>query len=159
MQPRIEILTAKKLIGISIETSLVDNKTAQLFKTFMPRKKEIQNIKSKDVFDIRVYANDYYANFNPAATFTKWAAVEVTTFEELSNGMKPIIVTGGKYAVFTIKSADSVPSTFQYIFTQWLPNSIYTLDNRPHFDILGEKTQQRTPDAEEEIWIPIQLKA
>lgn len=159
MQTRIENLTAKKLIGMSLETSLVENKTVQLFKTFMPRKKEIQNVKSKDVFDIRVYPNDYYANFSPAATFTKWAAVEVSTLEELPNGMQPIILTGGKYAVFTIKSADSTPNTFQYIFTQWLPNSIYKLADRPHFDILGEKTQQRAPEAEEEIWIPIQLKA
>ncbi len=108
---------------------------------------------------IPVYPNDYYANFSPAATFTKWAVVEVSTLEEMPTGMKSIILTGGEYAVFTIKGADSTPSTFQYIFTQWLPNSIYILDNRPHFDILGEKTQQRDPDAEEEIWIPIQLKA
>ncbi len=158
MQPRIEVLTAKKLIGMSLETSLIENKTIQLFKTFMPRKKEIQHVKNKAVFDIRVYPNEYYVNFSPAATFTKWAAVEVTTFEGMPTGMKNIVLTGGKYAVFTIKDANATPSTFQYIFTQWLPNSAYTLADRPHFDVLGEKTQQRAPDAEEEIWILIQLK-
>ena len=156
MQPRIETTRTRKLIGMSLKTSLVHNKTMQLFKTFMPRKKEIQNIINKDIFDIRVYPSDYYNNFNPAANFTKWAAVEVSTFEALPNGMKSIVIPAGKYAIFTIKSTNSNPSTFQYIFTEWLPNSGYALADRPHFDILGEKVQQRLPDAEEEIWIPIQ---
>lgn len=159
MQPRIEILRSKKLIGMSLETSLVDNKTIQLFKTFMPRKKEIPNTISKEVFDIRVYPNGYYANFNPVNNFTKWAAVEVANFEEIPHGMKSIIIETGKYAVFTIKVADSNPSVFQYIFTEWLPNADFLLADRPHFDILGEQVQQRLRDAEEEIWIPIQLKA
>ena len=156
MQPRIEITPTRKLIGMSLETSLINNKTMQLFKTFMPRKKEVRNTLNKDVFDIRVYPNDYYANFNPAHNFTKWAAVAVTHFEQIPHGMKSILIEAGKYAVFTIKSADSNPSTFQYIFTEWLPNSGYILANRPHFDILGIQVQQRLPDAEEEIWIPIQ---
>ncbi len=159
IHPRIEILLPKKIIGMSLETSLIDNKTVQLFKTFMPRKKEVSNVISKDVFDIRVYSSSYYANFNPATNFTKWAAVEVSIFEQIPNGMKSITLEGGQYAVFTITSAESTPSAFQYIFTQWLPNSEYELADRPHFDILGEKTQQRNPDAEEEIWIPVQFKA
>jgi AraC family transcriptional regulator len=32
------------------------------------------------------------------------------------------------------------------------------LDNRPHFEILGEKYKQGSTDAEEEIWIPVSLK-
>ena len=156
MQPKIEITPERMLIGMSLETALIDNKTMQLFKAFMPRKKEIQNTINKDVFDIRVYPTDYYQNFNPANNFTKWAAVEVSTFANIPNGMKAITVVTGKYAVFTIKSANSNSGTFQYIFTEWLPNSGYRLANRLHFDILGEKVQQRLPDAEEEIWIPIQ---
>ena len=120
------------------------------------RKKEIQNTLNKDVFDIRVYSTDYYKNFSPSTNFTKWAAVEVSTFEGMPDGMKSISMDGGQYAVFTIKATDSNPSVFQYIFTQWLPNSNYQLDDRPHFDILGEKIQRRAANAEEEIWIPIQ---
>jgi AraC family transcriptional regulator len=32
------------------------------------------------------------------------------------------------------------------------------LDNRPHFEILGEKYKQGSPDSEEEIWIPVKEK-
>ena len=47
---------------------------------------------------------------------------------------------------------------FQYIFTNWLPNSEYELDNRPHFEILGDKYINGSADSEEEIWIPVKYK-
>ena len=47
---------------------------------------------------------------------------------------------------------------FQYIFGTWLPTSIYTIDNLPHFEILGKKYKNNDPTSEEEIWIPIKLK-
>lgn len=40
----------------------------------------------------------------------------------------------------------------------WLPASDYNLDNRPHFEVLGEKYKNNDPTSEEEIWIPIKLK-
>ncbi|MEP7234441.1 MAG: GyrI-like domain-containing protein, partial [Ignavibacteriota bacterium] len=45
--------------------------------------------------------------------------------------------------------------TFQYILRTWVPNSNYELDDRPHFEILGEKYKKDDPSSEEEIWIPI----
>jgi AraC family transcriptional regulator len=48
--------------------------------------------------------------------------------------------------------------TFEYIFETWLPNSDYLVDNRLHFELLGEKYKNKDLDSEEEIWIPIQLK-
>jgi AraC family transcriptional regulator len=39
-----------------------------------------------------------------------------------------------------------------------LPNSNYHLDDRPHFEILGEKYKNADPGSEEEIWIPIKAK-
>jgi AraC family transcriptional regulator len=38
-------------------------------------------------------------------------------------------------------------------------DSAYDLDNRPHFEILGEKYKNESPDSEEELWIPVKLKA
>jgi AraC family transcriptional regulator len=34
----------------------------------------------------------------------------------------------------------------------------YELDDRPHFEILGDKYKNNDPNSEEEIWIPIKLK-
>jgi AraC family transcriptional regulator len=60
---------------------------------------------------------------------------------------------GGLFAVFSHKGPDS--SIFQYIYTQWLPQSGYVLDNRPHFEKLPSGYIPGHPDSEEEIYIPI----
>ena len=36
--------------------------------------------------------------------------------------------------------------------------SKYSIDNRPHFEIIGEKYKNNDPNSEEEIWIPIKPK-
>jgi len=38
-----------------------------------------------------------------------------------------------------------------YIFSDWLPKSDYELDEKPHFEILGEKYKNDDPNSEEEI--------
>lgn len=73
--------------------------------------------------------------------------------------MNTFILRGGLYAVFIHKGdASKAAQTFQYIFGTWLPNSAYVLDDRPHFEILGEKYKRDSPDSEEEVWIPIKKK-
>ena len=43
----------------------------------------------------------------------------------------------------------------RYILSEWLPKSNYELDNRPHFNILGNKYKANHPESEEEVYIPI----
>jgi AraC family transcriptional regulator len=73
--------------------------------------------------------------------------------------METFVLSGGEYAVFDYKGSSNDSSIFQYIFMNWLPNSGYNLDNRPHFEVLGEKYKNNDPTSEEEIWIPIRNKA
>ncbi len=157
MQPRIEILSAKKLVGKRLKMSLADNKTFELWRSFMPRRKEIKNNLTTDLFSMQAYENTaYFQSFNLNAIFEKWAAVEVSDFEHIPEGMESYILAGGKYAVFQQKGHST--DVFQYIFGTWLPNSDYELDNREHFELLGEKYKNNDPNSEEEIWIPIKEK-
>jgi AraC family transcriptional regulator len=39
-----------------------------------------------------------------------------------------------------------------------VPASNYDLDDRPHFEILGDKYKNGDPNSEEDIWIPIKPK-
>ena len=158
MQPIIKQIKEKKLIGLSEKMSMIDNKTFKLFRTFMPRKKEIMNALNSDVLDLRTYPEGYFLNFNPSAYFTKWALVEVPDFENIPEGMEMFTLTGGEYAVFSHKGLSTDNSIFQYIFTNWLPNSNFLLDDRPHFEIMGEKTKLNDPNSEQEICIPIKAK-
>lgn len=109
MDPKIEILLEKKLIGTRITMSLVDNRTGELWQIFMPRRNEIKKI-------IGLYATFHYIGLN---TDTK---------------------------------------IFEYIYETSIPTSIYTLDSRPHFEILGEKYKKNDLNSEENIWIPIKVK-
>jgi AraC family transcriptional regulator len=71
-----------------------------------------------------------------------------------------MILSEGLYAVFIHKGpASQGEKTFRYIFNTWLPASDYLLDNRPHFEIMGEKYKNEDSLSEEEVWIPIKLKS
>lgn len=159
MEPRIENIPEKKLIGKRKIMSFSHNTTADLWKSFMPRRNEIRNNIGADLYSMQIYAPAFFDKFNPATVFEKWAAIEVTNFDTVPANMETFTLPGGLYAVFLYKgTATAAAGTFQYILGTWLPNSEYILDNRPHFEILGEKYKNNDPDSEEEIWIPIKSK-
>lgn len=158
MEPRIETSNEKKLVGKRLTMSLSDNKTGELWKSFMPRHKEITNNLTNDFISMAIYAPAHFADFKPTNVFEKWATVEVTDIEHVPNDMETFTLAAGLYAVFDYKGSSSDNSIFQYIFGIWLPNSDYLLDARPHFEVLGDKYKNTDPDSEEEIWIPIRTK-
>ena len=156
MQPQIKSLPEKKLIGHSIEMSFIENKTFQLWSGFMPKRKEIKNTVDENLYSLEVYPENHFDNFDPNDIFQKWAAVEVSNFENVPSDMKTLIVPSGLYAVF-LHSGPAVEAhkTYQYIFAEWLPNSEYVVDERPHFAVMDEKYKKDDPNSEEKIWIPI----
>lgn len=160
-EARIETLAEKKLVGKRLSMSLLENRTIELWRSFMPRRKEILNCINSHLFSMQVYENAFYfQNFNPQNAFEKWAAMEVSDFDNIPEGMESYILPSGLYAVFHYKgTTDRAAEVFQYIFETWLPNSEYELANRPHFELLGEKYKNNDPSSEEEIWIPIKVRA
>jgi len=158
MEPRIENLTEKSLVGISLTMSLADNKTGELWRNFMSRRKEITNNRTNDLISMQLYKPTYFSDFNPTNEFEKWATVEVTDFDRVPIDMITFILTAGLYAVFDYKGSSMDNSIFQYIFGTWIPNSNYLLDDRPHFEVLGEKYKNANQNSEEELWISIRQK-
>ncbi len=158
--PILRNLEQKKLIGKKLEMSYVNNRTGELWRSFMPRRKEITNNIGSELYSMQIYNGVFdFQNFNPNDNFTKWAAVEVTDFEQIPENMESYTLKGGLYAVFTHKGSSlDFQRTFQYIFGVWLPNSDYQIDDREHFELLGENYKNESPDSEEEVWIPIKLK-
>ncbi len=159
MEPDIRQLAEKKLIGIRTTMSFAGNKTFELWNGFMPRRKEIQQHSNADLISMQVYPPDFFNPFRENTLFEKWAAIEVIDFNNLPEGMDTFILPGGWYAVFIYQGDPRQASPFfQYILSTWLPNSGYELDDRPHFEILGEKFKRDDPSSEEEIWIPIRFR-
>jgi AraC family transcriptional regulator len=156
VQPLIKILTGKKLIGKKIRMSFANNKTMQLWQSFMPQRKEIKNTFGTELYSIEVYSDGYFNDFDPANEFDKWAAVEVSNYDIIPSGMETIVFPTGLYAVFNYKGTSAEAyKAYDHIFRNWLPQSGYVLDHRPHFAVMGEKYKRDDASSEEEIWIPV----
>jgi AraC family transcriptional regulator len=160
MDWRIETIDKKILAGKRMRMSLSRNKTVELWKSFMPGRMEIPNRLSADLYSMQVYDPGFnMQSFTTETEFEKWAAMEVSTDQNLPEGIEVFYLPGGLYAVFLHKGAAATGErTFRYIFETWLPDSGYSIDNRPHFEVLGEKYKNDSLDSEEEIWIPVKPK-
>lgn len=156
--PRIVLLEEKKLVGIRMSMSFSNFKVDKLWARFMPRLKEIVNRKTNDLISMAIYQPSYFVNLNPGNEFEKWAAAEVNDFKNVSKDIETFLLQGGLYVVFDYKGLSTDQTIFEYIFSTWLPGSDYQLDDRPHFEILGDKYRNNDPESEEEIWIPIKNK-
>ena len=156
MEPTITTLPEKKLIGKRLTMSFAQNRTFELWSSFMPRRKEIVNAIGADLYSAQQYPEGLFTAFNPMAEFDKWAAVEVSNFDTIPDGMEALVIPEGLYAVFIhIGGPATAEATFIYIMRDWLPKSGYRLDTRPHFEILGSRYKNDDPNSEEEVWIPI----
>ncbi|MBD8488876.1 GyrI-like domain-containing protein [Echinicola sp. CAU 1574] len=154
--PRIINISKSHFIGMRVEMSFSNNQTAKLWKSFMPRKMEIEGVLDEALYSLEVFPNGFFEAFDPIVHYEKWAAVKVNAEAKASDGMEYLAVPEGNYAIFIHRGpASEAPKTYQYIFQKWLPNSGYQIDDRPHFAVMGEKYKNDDPESEEEIWIPI----
>jgi AraC family transcriptional regulator len=151
MNVEIKLVEAKTFIGMNIETSLENDNTAELFKTFMPRRNEIKAPINQNILDLKVYPIFYFQQFSTSRTFIKWALIEVKNTELVPENMDVFHLSSGKYATFKHSGYYTDTSPFEYIYGEWLPKSGYELDDLPHFDILNTKNKNE----EQDIWIPI----
>ena len=157
MYPKIQLLPSKTLLGKRLKMSFSNDRTGELWRSFMPYRKDILHKIGIDLYSMQIF--DAMPDFKSDATFEKWAAVEVSAIETVPEGMETYTLQGGLYAVFLHQGpASAVQKTFGFIFEEWLPNSEYELDDREHFELLGEKYKNNDPDSEEEVWIPIRPK-
>lgn len=159
MEVRIETLNVKKFVGIRHHMNLLEDTTAQLWRGFMPRRKEINNVVGIELYSIQVFPDTYFNSFSLYKKFEKWAAVEVTAAGKAPEGMEVISVPLGLYAVFVHKGTIMEGNiALQNIFKKWIPHSNYEVDLRPHITIMGEKYKHDDPQSEEEFWIPMKAK-
>ncbi len=160
MEPRITKLNSKLLVGKRLRMSIANDRTVELWQSFMPRRNEISQKASNFLYSVQVFdSENYFSQFSPEAEFDKWAAVEVSGIDDIPAEIETLEIPEGNYAVFNYKGpASAALPFFQYIFQEWIPKSEYAVDNRPHFALMGEKYRGNNPDSEEEIWVPVRRK-
>jgi AraC family transcriptional regulator len=159
LNPEIINLEKKILVGQNIQMSLTQNHTTKLWKEFMPLISLVNNRCTRSLYSVEVYPSSYFRSFNPDGPFTKWAAVEVSKKCTQENIFDTLVIDAGIYARFLYKGHSShVFKYYQYIFEEWLPESEYYLDNRPHFAVMGDNYKNNNSDSEEFIHIPVKPK-
>jgi len=141
------------LVGMQLEMSLQQNRTAELWGSFGPLIKAIPNRVDSFRYSLQEYPPHYFDQFNPTLPFKKWALVAVKNHSSIPKTCHGFVLPGGLYAVFHLKGNDT--QIFQYIYSSWLPSSGYVLDHRPHFELLGDKYKNGDPASEEDIYIPV----
>jgi len=145
----------RHLIGMHLPMSHAEHRVQELWRGFMPRRGEVQGAISQDLFSVNVYPPDFFAAYDAARIFTKWAALEVNLECEVPTHMERLAVPGGLYAVFHYIGPSSDPAIFAYIYGTWLPQNGYRPDARPHFEVLGPRYSNTSPVSEEDIWVPV----
>ena len=148
LEPRIVEKEEMKIVGcVSYGGDI-----GELWHVFMTNEKAIQHAIPGVGYELHVFPEG-------AAKYHIMVGVEVDSFNDQPLETFAKTIPGGLYAVFLYKGATKdARATFQYIFGTWLPNSEYSLDNRPHFEVLGEKYKNDDPASEEDIWIPIRFR-
>ncbi len=157
LDPQIIAAPQRLLVGKMLVSSMQNYRAVELWSSFMPLRNRIAHSVGEELFSVRVYKSlEYFTHYNPAATFDHWACREVSQVEQVQDGMQALTIPEGKYAVFLFKGTPAdAPAFYAEVFQQWLPQSGFRLDARPHFEVMGAKYKHNDPDSEEEIWIPV----
>lgn len=160
-EPTIFSMPEKLVIGMRLRMTLTEDRTSELWRGFLGRVGEIKGRIGSDRLSIQVFdGGKPYENFGPSVKFEKWAAVEVSSVDSVPEGMESRTLAGGEYAIFIHRGTpDMFFDTFQFIFSDWLPNSEFELDSRESFEVLGERYDPFDVNSEEEIWMPVRRRA
>ena len=131
MEPSIKTLPEKKLVGKSVRMSLANDKTAELWRSFMPRRKAIKNGIGLDLYSVQVYDESWnFRGFNPQVEFAKCAMIEVPDFDDVPKDMETRVLKGGLYAVFVHQGTlEEFPQDSAVYF--WAMATQFRLRSRP----------------------------
>lgn len=154
MNPKLVNISKKKVVGMRSTMHHQDYENiVALWKGFMPNRKDIQSVINEEFIAIQVYS-DFNSLEKP---FDIWACVEVSDHNSIPNRMEAFEILEGEYVIFSQKGMDA-SRTYQRIMTEWLPTSGYEIDDRSHFQIMGEKYKNGSPDSEEDFYVPVKSK-
>ncbi|WP_336065608.1 GyrI-like domain-containing protein [Mesoflavibacter sp. CH_XMU1404-2] len=146
------------IVGLSATANFLNTNqiTGQLARQFMPRVGEVIHRKDNFKLSLHDYSNFNISEFNPNQTFQKWIGVEVNNLQSVPGQMETLTIYAGKYLVINFEGTiEAFVGFWQDLHFNWLPNSEFDIDNRPHFERLGPDYNPNQAVNKEEIWIPI----
>ena len=145
-----------KLVGLNERIVMPNNTIPQLWEKFSARAAEIKNNVNTGWYGVA-------DNMAPEAyEFDEMAAVEVSTFDDIPEGMATKVIAPQKYLVFTYKGKIScedgkpdLSKTYEYLYDKLLPSTEFQVDKNFNFELYDERFKPESDDSEFDIYVPI----
>ena len=158
MEPKIVTKDEFKIVGMKIFGENTNTEIVELWQKFMPRIGEIKNLLNIDINKNICFGMCYPSEeMNETGEFEYIASIEVSSLDDIPQGMVGRTIPRQKYAVFTHKGvADKIKETYKYIYGTWQPKSGCELVKAPDFEYYDERFDaDNQEDSEMDIYIPI----
>ncbi len=158
MEPKIVTKPAFQVMGLAGEFNRDTSENIKaLWQRFHGRVSEVKNAVGDHSYGMCVGA--------ARDSFTYMAALEVSSLDDIPEGMTGRKVAAQTYAVFTVKLAGEEPihvemgRPMRHIWSTWLPNSGYVFAKAPDFEYYDHRFESRTLTGEVDIYIPVRTKS
>jgi AraC family transcriptional regulator len=138
------------VVGLKYRGKNEEGEIPQLWQTLGPRTGEIETM----VDDTAAYGISADIDME-TGEFDYLAGYEVSSAEEVPEGMVAFEVPGGKYAVFST-TLPKIGETFDQAYHTWLPQAGFQPRGGPEFELYDEAFDPQDPDSEFDLYIPIQ---
>ena len=152
---------AFKLIGIERYTENGVPSIREAWEAFSKRFHDIPNVIDRNqCYGFEDYSRDFVMKEGSFPKYYNIASQEVTSFDNLPEGMKAKEVPAAEYAVFSYQGPISdLPKFFGYIYAEWMPASGFKMDPQvsSDFEFYSEPMKDMN-DAKLEVWVPIVKK-
>lgn len=146
-----------KVVGMQYIGNNQNAEIAKMWGEFFPRIGEIKNNAGKHIFyGLCECLCEGECKCGAGSDFSYIAGIEVTSLDDIPEGMAGRTIPASKYAVFTHKGAlETLKDTFGYIYGTWLPTSGYTPAQSIGFELYDERFDNFSEKSELDIYVPI----
>ncbi|MBN2830478.1 MAG: AraC family transcriptional regulator [Candidatus Cloacimonetes bacterium] len=148
-----------KVIGLDCYCSQIENTIPQLWDRFMKVMHQVPNVKpSQACYGVCLTKDEVHVT--PESEFRYIAGLEVTSFDEIPEGMVQYTVPKGEYLVVEhVGALDSLPKTYDWVYKVWFEdNSEYETIGNLDFEVYDERFKFGESDSVMEIWVPVNRK-
>jgi AraC family transcriptional regulator len=151
MKPEVKEQSEKYLVGIGVqfvgvfaEGGKQEVAVSKLWGRFKSRVNEIKNrIGNEYIGVVDCYPTDEENESDENLVY--FACVEVDSFTDIPDGMRPVVIPKSEFAEFKHEGApNDIDQTLRYIYGSWLPKSGFKRANGPDLEVLGADMKQKS---------------
>lgn len=152
---RVEDHPGRTLVGLRRVIPLAPAAIGALWRAFRPRAGEVVG-RVDDRFVAARLPPAPGRPPEPGAPLPQWAGVEVEAGAAVPDGMEALAVPPGRWVVFDHRGPPSTfPAVARWLYGSWMPAAGLEADARPHFERIPPGWTPGSPEAVEEVWIPV----